>query len=586
MVAALIELTTHSIVHGDISAASLLIERGRILLAHPGLRGIVRPAEGYAYHDLFPAAYDYLAPERIASGTPPSISSDLYACGALWWHLLTGRPPFAGGNSLTKLQAVHAARAVDVRRLAPDTPERLAAAIAHCMSREPGERPANFDQLAATLSPSVRQGSAALARLLDDRKRVRAVLGSKPSTPQSAGKHARRALTAAVVGALVIAAGWPAWRRGDLLPRFSIARAKSANQPQLAAVTGAQRIAKPTAEPASRAGKSQAATRQTDPSVAPVAYWAQDQAPALVLPANRPLTLDRLSLRAGQLVRGEPGQRPRVIVPARGLSVAVEDVTFENIDFVADTTATGAPTGAGMIAVSAARVQFYGCTFRGDEDSPRHRSAIAWRGRAQSRQATGEGVGELVLRNCVVSQMANAVEVAGPARFSISLANSLFAGGGAVVRLRPTANFDPSGDLLLEHVTARDTGPIVQIEGESAKAEAGLLAITANESTFALRDGAPLLLLSSESPPESLAERIDWQGQGSLVTNATPIAGWRSPDGELQPVEDEPLSVAGLVRSQVQFAGPAIGDSAASRTVRWQVPLQSADPPGIGDDLP
>ena len=97
-------LERHEIVHGDISAAGLLLSpAGRVTLPMPGLRGIVRSGEGYGFSDLQPEAYDYLAPERIADGTPPTIAADMYACGCLWWHLLAGRPPFAGGNSLAKL---------------------------------------------------------------------------------------------------------------------------------------------------------------------------------------------------------------------------------------------------------------------------------------------------------------------------------------------------------------------------------------------------------------------------------------------------------------------------------------------------
>jgi hypothetical protein len=587
MAAALAELGARSIVHGDISAASLLIERGRVLLAHPGLRGIVRPAEGYAHHELFPSAYDYLAPERIASGTSPSVAGDVYACGALWWHLLTGRSPFAGGNSLTKLQSVHAARTVDVRRLAPETPEPLVVAISHCLSREPSERPSNFAELAAALGSPTRHGGAALTRLMNERQKVRSVLGSGPAAPRGAVKSTKRALTAVTVAALLIVACWPAWRRRELFARFSPGGGNQAVRSQVALASGAPRpAALPDAEPAGKEATSPGATRRTDRSVAAVAYWAEQQAPALVLPADRPLTLDRLSLRPGQLVRGEPGTRPKILVPPRGLTVAVEDVTFENIDFVADSTASKSQSTGGMIAVSAARAQFHGCTFRGDEAADRHRSAIAWRGQAQSRQSVAEGTGEIVVRNCVVGHLAAAIEVAGPARYSIVLANSLFANCGAVVRMRRTANFDPSGDLLLEHVTARETGPVVYLDCESTRTDNGLLTITANESTFALGDGAPLLLVSSESPLESPGERIEWQGQGSLVTSATPVAAWRPPDGQLQPIADEQLSVAGLVRSQVQFAGQMASDSAASRTVRWQVPLQSAEPPGIGDDLP
>ena len=96
--------------------------RRRVVLMLPGLRGILRPEEGYAHADLLPEAYDSLAPERVSAGTPPNALSDIYACGCVWWHLLCGRPPLAGGNSLAKLRAAQAGEICDVRRYAPDVP--------------------------------------------------------------------------------------------------------------------------------------------------------------------------------------------------------------------------------------------------------------------------------------------------------------------------------------------------------------------------------------------------------------------------------------------------------------------------------
>ena len=58
--------------------------RGTCELPMGGLRGIARPNEGYSFADLQPEAYDYLAPERIGEGGPPTVASDVYACGCLW----------------------------------------------------------------------------------------------------------------------------------------------------------------------------------------------------------------------------------------------------------------------------------------------------------------------------------------------------------------------------------------------------------------------------------------------------------------------------------------------------------------------
>ena len=92
MTVELVSLERLGICHGDASGSSLLLtDAGDVALALPGLRGILRPEEGYAHADLPPEAFDCLAPERITSGRPPDAASDIYACGCVWWHLLCGR---------------------------------------------------------------------------------------------------------------------------------------------------------------------------------------------------------------------------------------------------------------------------------------------------------------------------------------------------------------------------------------------------------------------------------------------------------------------------------------------------------------
>ena len=92
----------------------------------------MRPEEGYAHADLPPELYDSVAPERIAGVAAPNAYSEMFACGCLWWRLLTGRPPLPGGAALAKLKSIHTGKVPDVHRFAPETPEALANAIRAC----------------------------------------------------------------------------------------------------------------------------------------------------------------------------------------------------------------------------------------------------------------------------------------------------------------------------------------------------------------------------------------------------------------------------------------------------------------------
>ena len=58
--------------------------------------------------------------------------------------------------------------------------------------------------------------------------------------------------------------------------------------------------------------------------------------------------------------------------------------------------------------------------------------------------------------------------------------------------------------------------------------------------------------------PERLPAAMRWTGQGSLVAPRVPMIAWRGPDGRQQAVDESTLSIAGLVRSEVEFAGAAI----------------------------
>jgi hypothetical protein len=139
--------------------------------------------------------------------------------------------------------------------------------------------------------------------------------------------------------------------------------------------------------------------------------------------------------------------------------------------------------------------------------------------------------------------------------------------------------------LSLEHVTLRDHGP-VWIVSAQAPPQPGQLVVRAGGSVLALRDGDPLVALIGANPAAELLSFIRWQGEGSLLLPETAVAAWQSPSGLTRPVREELLSVAGLVRGEIEFASDNPLAAASSRVTSWQAPLRSSQPPGILSGVP
>lgn len=147
------------IVHRDIKAAN-------VFLAEPGPRavlldfGIARPTLPGATitlsHEVLgtPGA---MAPEQIA-GDRVDARADVYALGALAYHMLTGQPTFAG-QSPAVVQQLH--RFARRPRPSEITGDRAAdAAVTRAMGVDPAERFASAGELAAALAASLSETDA------------------------------------------------------------------------------------------------------------------------------------------------------------------------------------------------------------------------------------------------------------------------------------------------------------------------------------------------------------------------------------------------------------------------------------------
>lgn len=92
----------------------------------------------------------YMPPEQ-ARGEPVGPPADVYALGAILYHVLAGRPPYERGPALEVLGHVLLDPPTPLPELVPAVPRELAAIVAKAMAREPSERYPTAAQLAEDL---------------------------------------------------------------------------------------------------------------------------------------------------------------------------------------------------------------------------------------------------------------------------------------------------------------------------------------------------------------------------------------------------------------------------------------------------
>jgi eukaryotic-like serine/threonine-protein kinase len=92
----------------------------------------------------------YMPPEQ-AAGEEVDPRADVYALGAILYHLLGGSPPYTGPNAAAILAAVIAGPPARLLQLAPGLPQDLVTIVEKAMAREPGARYATAVELAQDL---------------------------------------------------------------------------------------------------------------------------------------------------------------------------------------------------------------------------------------------------------------------------------------------------------------------------------------------------------------------------------------------------------------------------------------------------
>ena len=153
-----------TVVHRDLKPANIVVgPHGEVVVIDWGLakvRGVALFPSGE--HQAVAAAESrpghvqgtpaYMAPEQ-AHGHHHEVDerTDVFALGAILYHLLTGRAPYDGQSAAEVIAHACACKPVPVEKLAKSAPEQLRAICHKAMSADPAERYPNAAALAEAL---------------------------------------------------------------------------------------------------------------------------------------------------------------------------------------------------------------------------------------------------------------------------------------------------------------------------------------------------------------------------------------------------------------------------------------------------
>jgi len=152
----------HQVLHRDLKPENVMLvpdarmpQRVRAVVTDFGLAKefeVEREVRKLTETGIVVGTPEFLSPEQVR-GQPLDSRSDVFALGVLAFELLTGQLPFAGESAQELMLARLQSRPRRMRTFVPAIPERLEAAVAKALTRDPAGRYPTMDAMAEALAP-------------------------------------------------------------------------------------------------------------------------------------------------------------------------------------------------------------------------------------------------------------------------------------------------------------------------------------------------------------------------------------------------------------------------------------------------
>jgi hypothetical protein len=139
------------VIHRDVKPSNCFIdERGRVKVGDFGLAKSVEGEGELTLTGTFVGTVLFASPEQIKR-LPLDAQSDVYSVCATLYYLLTGKPPFHGGDALSSATRIVTESAPSMRTLRPDLPAGLDRVVLKGLDRDKGKRWADLESLREAL---------------------------------------------------------------------------------------------------------------------------------------------------------------------------------------------------------------------------------------------------------------------------------------------------------------------------------------------------------------------------------------------------------------------------------------------------